>query len=576
MNTAGYITVKEVLYRNYIEVTPDIMVSEGRLLAAENKSALVVRDKKQLTGVVSYKRLFKEGTDPDAKITEIMRTDFSILERENLDDDFLIYLRELRYHPLIAIDENNNVLGLLYFDILFTELASRLEIVQSRLDAVLDTVSEAICIIDEKDVVSHWNYRAEALYNIKAADIIGHNIEEYFSNLMVTKVIKEHEGVRSVYHQPCKGTHVLISANPVKIGERIAGGVSAERDITEVVQLNKKLHHASNQVQELQSEISRITGNANPFARIKGHHHKLTELISMAKRVAKTNASVLIRGESGTGKELFARAIHEASNRADQPFIVVNCAAIPPTLFESEVFGYEGGAFTGANRQGKTGVFENANGGTLFLDEVAELSPDLQVKLLRVLQEQVFYRVGGSTPINVDVRIVAATHRNLEDMLNKELFREDLYYRLNVVTLEVPPLRERREDIPELVYQFTREYSQLYNKHISRLEPEVMAVMLAYPWPGNVREMKNVIERMVILAEDDVIDSSCIPNALKNHGKQQLPYQSGLVSVTEQTERELIQRTLEQTNGNRSQAARMLGIPRSTLYYKMHQLGLMD
>ncbi len=576
MKQAEYITVREVLYRNYIEVSPDTMISEGRLLAAEKSSFLTVVDRGKLVGLVSYKRLFKEGPDPDAKVSEIMRTDFSILEKENLDDNILTYLGELRYHPLVAVGDKNEVLGILYFDILYTELATRLKIVQSRLDTVLNTVDEAICIIDDQDIVTNWNYRAEALYDIKAEEIVGNNIEEYFSNLMLTKVIKNREGVRSVYHQPCEGTHVLISANPVKIGNRTFGGVSVERDITEVVQLNKKLNHASNQVHELQSEINRITGGTNPFARIKGQHRKLKELIKMAKRVANTNASVLIRGESGTGKELFARAIHEASNRAGKPFIVVNCAAIPPTLFESEIFGYEGGAFTGASRQGKAGVFENANGGTLFLDEVAELSPDLQVKLLRVLQEQTFYRVGGSKPIKVDVRIIAATHRNLEDMLEKGLFREDLYYRLNVVSLEVPPLRERREDIPELVYQFTQEYCELYKKQITKLEPEVMAVLLAYPWPGNVREMKNVIERMVILAEGDVIDSGCIPNALKQHGKQSQSGQLGLVSVTEQTERELIQRTLEQTNGNRSQAAKMLGIPRSTLYYKMHQLGLMD
>ncbi|MBM7854723.1 PAS domain S-box-containing protein [Desulfohalotomaculum tongense] len=574
MNQYGLLTVEEMLDGNFVEVAPNITVSEGRIAAAKNQSALMVVKNNQLVGIVLYNKLFKTEFDPDTSISEVMRTDFTILEHDSLADDIMTYLPELRYHPLVVMGENNTILGLLVFDGLFARLAWQLKVTQARLEAVLNTVDEAVCIIDENDTVVNWNPRAETLYNIKAGNILNHNIEEYFSNLMVTKVIKEHQGVRSVYHQPCRDTHVLISASPVKIGGQVVGGVSVERDITEVVQLNKELNHASSQVKELRSEINRITGGRNPFARIKGHHHKLSELINMAKKVARTSAAVLIRGESGTGKELFARAIHDASDRADKPFVVVNCAAIPPTLFESEVFGYEGGAFTGADRRGKAGYFENANGGTLFLDEVAELPPDLQVKLLRVLQDKKFYRVGGSTPIEVDVRIIAATHRNLEEMLSKELFREDLYYRLNVVTLEVPPLRERRDDIPELVYQFTQEYSQLYGKHISRLEPEVMALLLAYPWPGNVREMKNVIERMVILAEDDVITEECVPAALKQQGKHQLPYQSGLVSVTEQTERELILRTLEQTNGNRSQAARMLGIPRSTLYYKMHQLGL--
>jgi transcriptional regulator with PAS, ATPase and Fis domain len=249
---------------------------------------------------------------------------------------------------------------------------------------------------------------------------------------------------------------------------------------------------------------------------------------------------------------------------------------IPPSLFESEIFGYESGAFTGADKRGKMGIFELTDNGTLFMDEIGELPLDMQVKLLRVLQDGIFFRVGGSTPIKVDVRIIAATNRSLEDMMANGTFREDLYYRLNVVSLEIPPLRERREDIPELVYLFLQEFSQLYSKHITKLEPGVMATFLAYAWPGNIRQLKNVIERMVILTEGDTVPETAIPDTLKVNSRQdQISSTVGLASVTEQTERELIIRTLKQVNGNRSEAARMLGIPRSTLYYKMHQLGIM-
>ncbi|SFG72929.1 PAS domain S-box-containing protein [Desulfotomaculum arcticum] len=579
MSQTAFLTVADMLCRNFIEAAPAISVGEGRAITEKKPTTrpfvLIAVHNKQIVGVVRHHKLFNAGIDPDASISEVMDKNFLILDKKSLKQDILNYVEELRAQALIVIDEKNKVLGVLYFDLLFAGLLERYKITRARLEAVLDTVEEAITIINDQDVVTHWNHRAEALYDISAEKIVGNNIEKYFSNLMVTKVFKERTGVRAMYHQPCADTHVLISANPVKIGDQVVGGVSSERDITEVVELSQKLNQASSQVHKLKKEIKRITGGHKPFARIKGHHYKLKELVSIAKKVAVTHAAVLIRGESGTGKELFARAIHEASGRADKPFVVVNCAAIPPTLFESEVFGYEAGAFTGASRHGKPGFFENANGGTLFLDEVAELPTGLQVKLLRVLQDQVFRRVGGSAPIKVDVRIVAATNRNLEEMLVNELFREDLYYRLNVVSLEVPPLRERREDIPELVYQFIQEYSQLYRKRITRLDPEAMAVLLAYPWPGNVREMKNSIERMVIMADGEVITGECIPAALKQNIKHKLPYQAGLVSVTEQTEREIISRTLQQTNGNRSQAARMLGIPRSTLYYKMHQLGLM-
>ncbi|WP_034630722.1 sigma-54-dependent Fis family transcriptional regulator [Desulfotruncus alcoholivorax] len=579
MSQTGFLTVADMLCRNFVEVAPDISAGQGRVILEKKQvtgpSFLVIVKKKEIVGVIDRQKLFNVDIDPNASISEIMSKDFLIIDKKSLKEDIFTYMNDLRVYSLIAIDEKNKVLGILLLDVLLAELIDRYRITHARLEAVLNTVEEAITIINDQDVVTHWNHRAEALYDISAEKIVGNNIGEYFSNLMVTKVFKERQGVRAMYHQPCAGTHVLISANPVKVGDQVVGGVSSERDITEVVELNQKLSQASSQVHKLQKEIKRITGGHNPFARIKGHHHKLKELISIAKKVAVTHAAVLIRGESGTGKELFARAIHEASNRADKPFVVVNCAAIPPTLFESEVFGYEAGAFTGASRHGKAGFFENANGGTLFLDEVAELPTGLQVKLLRVLQDQVFRRVGGAAPIRVDVRIVAATNRNLEEMLTNGLFREDLYYRLNVVSLEVPPLRERREDIPELVYQFIREYSQLYGKRITRLDPEAMAALLAYPWPGNVREMKNSIERMVIMADGEVITAECIPAALKQSSKHKLPYQAGLVSVTEQTERDIISRALKQTNGNRSQAARMLGIPRSTLYYKMHQLGLM-
>ncbi|MFZ5754447.1 MAG: sigma-54 interaction domain-containing protein [Bacillota bacterium] len=575
MVKAGSLTVEEALHRNIVKVGPACTVREGRSLVKNDGRVLLVMDQQQVWGVVFPEKLFEQNLDPEEYLEKIMFRSIALLPREALKQQVLSYLKSLCSQALVVMGQKNEILGILDIQLLYQELLGRLAVVQARLGAVLETIDDAICIIDDRDVVVDWNQRAEELYNIPREKIIGHNIEEFFTNLMVTRIVKDYKAVRAVPHQPCKGTHVLINASPIKSGHQIIGAVSAERDITEIVKLNQKLNHASSQVQELQDQLTRIAAGRNPFALIKGHNRRLMELINMAKKVAGTSAVVLIRGESGTGKELFARAIHEASPRADKPFVGVNCAAIPASLFESEVFGYEAGAFTGANKRGKTGVFESANGGTLFLDEVAELPLDLQVKLLRVLQNQMFYRVGGSTPVKIDVRFITATHRNLEEMLHKGQFREDLYYRLNVVTLEVPPLRERREDIPELVYQFIQEYSRVYDKEITKIEPEVMSFLLTYAWPGNVRELKNAIERMVILTEGNVITEEFIPPALrKQSGGRVLSSPVGLVSVTEQTERELIERTLKQTNGNRSQAARMLGIPRSTLYYKMHQLGI--
>ncbi|GAB6181047.1 sigma 54-interacting transcriptional regulator [Desulfotomaculum defluvii] len=572
----GFLTVKEMLYKDLLPVTPDETIGEIREKGVPNRPIVLVTDDARLVGIMLWKDAINLNLEPNIPVKQVMKRDFSVLDEEDLDREILAFLPELRYHALVCRNHKKEILGVLSYDQVFNDLALRVCETEARINAVVETVDEAICIVDKNDIVTTWNSRAEELYGIKAKDIIGKPVHKYFTNLVVTRVNKEWQEIRSLHHQPVKGTHVLINATPVRLGPKVIGGVTAERDVTEIVQLNQKLNQASFRVQRLEKEINKFSADRNPFAGIKGHHKKLVDLVNVARKAAFTNAVVLLRGESGTGKELFAKAIHEASSRADKNFSVINCAAIPPSLFESEMFGYEGGAFTGADRKGKTGVFETANGGTLFMDEIGELPLDMQVKLLRVLQDGVFFRVGGSIPIKVDVRIIAATNRLLEDMMSKGTFREDLYYRLNVVSLEIPPLRERREDIPELVYLFLQEFSQLYNKQISKLDPGVMATFLAYSWPGNIRQLKNVVERMVILTEGDTVPEDSIPEALKTNSRQdQATAATGLASVTEQTERELIIRTLKQVNGNRSEAARMLGIPRSTLYYKMHQLGIM-
>lgn len=572
----GFLTVKEMLYKELLPVTPDETIGQIREKGIPRRPIVLVKDGDKLVGILLWKDAINRKLETNLQVKQVMRRDFSTLDEEDLEREILAFLPELRYHALVCRDNNREILGVLSYDQVFHDLALRVCETEARINAVVETVDEAICIVDQDDIVTTWNSRAEELYAIKAQDIIGKPVHSFFTNLVVTRVNKEWQEIRSLPHQPVEGTHVLINATPVRLGPKVIGGVTVERDITEIVQLNNKLSQASSQVQRLEKEIDKFATDRNPFATIKGHHKRLIDLINVARKAALTSAVVLLRGESGTGKELFAKAIHEASHRTDKKFCVINCAAIPPSLFESEMFGYESGAFTGADKKGKIGVFETANGGTLFLDEIGELPLDMQVKLLRVLQDGVFFRVGGSTPIKVDVRIIAATNRLLEEMLAKGTFREDLYYRLNVVFLEIPPLRERREDIPELVYLFLQEFSQLYNKQISKLEPGVMATFLAYSWPGNIRQLKNVIERMVILTEGDTVSENSLPDSLKTSTRQdQATATTGLASVTEQTERELIIRTLKQVNGNRSEAARMLGIPRSTLYYKMHQLGIM-
>lgn len=460
----------------------------------------------------------------------------------------------------------------------YEQLSKLYQLQQARLEALLDTVNEAVCIIDEADKVVVWNHHSETLYGIAVDEIINQPIERFFSNLMLTKVMKERRTVYEQYHTPCPDTHVLINARPVKLAGQVIGGVCAERDITEVVQLNQKLTQTHEEVQSLKQEIDKIHSQSDSFSAIYGHSTAIREAISIARRIAGTTVPVLLRGESGTGKELFARAIHDASQFYG-PFIAINCGAISPNLFESELFGYQPGAFTGADRKGKIGLLEQANGGTLLLDELGDMPKDMQVKLLRVLQDKSFYRVGGNKAIHIEVRIIAATHRNLEEMIKNGEFREDLYYRLNVVAVSLPSLRERLDDIPELVHKGIQHYGTVHNKNISKVNPALMAAFIQYPWPGNIRELFNVLERLIILADSDQLGVDNLPAnfcKLLYHMEtlDACAVEGGLLARTISMEKEVIGKVLEEHHFNKSAAAKQLGIPRSTLYYKMQKLGL--
>ena len=301
---------------------------------------------------------------------------------------------------------------------------------------------------------------------------------------------------------------------------------------------------------------------------IIGKSKKIQEVFTLIRRVAQSNCNVLIRGESGTGKELVARAIHYNSSRKDKPFVPVNCAALPQDLLESELFGYERGAFTGATSQ-KPGKFEISSGGTIFLDEVADMSLSMQAKILRVIQERVFERVGGTKSIKVDIRIIAATNKDLEKAVKNNSFRDDLYYRLNVVSIYIPPLRERREDIPLLANFFLKKYAKENKKQINGFSPEAMDSLMRYDWPGNVRELENIIEGAVVLGRSNLI----LREDLFLTSSQEVSSEEASFPLMEQ-EKRLIKRILNKTGGNQTKAAKLLGIHRNTLRRKIKKYNL--
>jgi len=339
-----------------------------------------------------------------------------------------------------------------------------------------------------------------------------------------------------------------------------------------VIHKELDVHNLREENRSLREALGKRYSHPNIIARSV----KMQEVLATVDRVAPTNSTVLLGGESGVGKDLIARAIHEKSRRASGPFIKINSTAIPENLLESELFGYEKGAFTGANAS-KPGKFELADKGTLFLDEIGDVPAVTQVKLLRVLQEREFERLGGTRTIKVDVRLIAATNRDLREALEQGTFREDLYYRLNVVPIDIAPLRQRKEDIPDLVNLFISRFAGDSGKPVESITPEAMQILVNYHWPGNVRELQNIIERACALAKDTVLKVDDIhldvrPARITNGASNFLP--EGM--TLEQWEDEMIRESLRRANGNKSQAARLLGLSRNALRYRLSKIGIAD
>jgi nitrogen regulation protein NR(I) len=403
---------------------------------------------------------------------------------------------------------------------------------------------------------------------------------------LLRRVVEEHEGL-PVIILTAHGT-VDTAVEALKLGA--FDYVTKPFDRKEMRQIVAKAVR-TRELAQVDASVDR--DSATGRYSIIGRSQPMRQVFEILDRVADTPSTVLITGESGTGKELVARALHENSSRKDQPYIRVNCAAIPPGLIESELFGYEKGAFTGAETA-KPGRFELAHTGTLFLDEIGEISLEMQVKLLRVLQEGEFERVGGITTTKVDVRLVTATNQDLRKRISEGLFREDLFYRLNVVKIQLPALRERPGDIELLVEHFLKKYNARLNKKVQAITPEALLVLQQHPWPGNIRELENVIERCVLFCDTDDVEPADLPPDLIGPGPSEPPIrrtgelplpaddsdQGGLKgqikAATANLERQLIHRALDQTNRNVTRAARLLKISRKSLQTKMKELGLRE
>lgn len=428
--------------------------------------------------------------------------------------------------------------------------------------AVLDAAGEGIIAVDREARITSFNPAAEKILKLTSQEALGQNIADLLSSdipIIKTAVTgEEYSNEEMTINIGDTKSHYITSGRPILDEEgHPVGAVACLQDMESVMEL---VH--------LLTAQPMIT-----FDEIIGESESINRVKDMARIVAKSDSTVLIRGDSGTGKELFARSIHMASPRYDKPFVPVNCAALPDTLLESELFGYEEGTFTGARKGGKQGLFKYADKGTIFLDEIGELSTHLQVKLLRVLQEWKIRKIGGDEELPIDVRVIAATNRDLEDLMREGRFREDLYYRLNVFPLWIPPLRDRMEDIPILADNFIRKLAHKMNKSVKGLTPEAQEKLMAYDWPGNIRELSNVIERGMNLCHDVIEPEHIIlkqeelrdPIVIDREDETE---QRKLKEVVAQAEKVAIKNALNKHKSIR-QAARALGVTHVTILNKM-------
>ncbi|HHW01801.1 MAG TPA: sigma 54-interacting transcriptional regulator [Thermoanaerobacterales bacterium] len=445
----------------------------------------------------------------------------------------------------------------------------RLEKMISAIEIILKHVHEGIVIANREGRVVYVNEANERITGLDNRKILGKYVKDVVPDSSLIKVIetgKEMLGNRT----RVRDKYVISNIVPIYDGDEIIGSISVFLDITEVEDLNIRLKKAQEQIADLSQQLSNYTGDGEFVA---GKSAIMKKIMYLARKAAGVNSNVLITGESGTGKEVIARFIHKSGSRRDKPFVAVNCGAIPETLLESELFGYEPGAFTGAGSRGKAGIFEQAEGGTIFLDEIGDMPLSLQVKLLRVLQDREILRLGGTRKIRLDVRVMSATNKPLEKMVAEKAFRGDLYYRLNVIQINLPPLRERKEDIPLYVRFVMNKLSKQIGLATPRISPKTMKTLMEYDFPGNIRELENILEKSMIMDEDGIIDVNDLPELVKGYTGI-----DGLCIDTRQNwptlkevEKTLLEKTLS-AFPNKTKAAEMLGISRATLYRKMKEI----
>ena len=516
------------------------------------------------------------------KLSDIMSPHFEKSLGKYLNEETLVSLLSiedinLKDEYTYIINQNNDIVGNIKNEFLIFLIEKFKNI---KFFNILDNIEEAVIIIDTTGRIFYTNSRYSQILNIPQRKIIGKYIQNIEQDTELIKVLKTKKAVskEKTYIKSLK-KYVSIRLFPLFNNGSFEGAFSIFKDITEITQLNDEVKRISDVAEGFSNQIKEQQELKN--SDFIGDTPEFSNLISKALSVAKTDAVVLIRGENGSGKEILTNFIYKNSLRNNKPFITVNCAAIPENLIESELFGYEDGSFTGAKKGGKLGKFQLAEGGTIFLDEIGDTPLSMQAKLLRVLQEGEIEKIGSSKNIAINVRIIAATNQNLEELIEKKLFRRDLYYRLNVITLDIPPLRNRKHDIILLSNFFLSKFNKKYGKSLI-FSSDVYNYFYNYKWPGNIRELKNAIEYAVILCNSSTILLTDIPASIQEKENIQnlttnnhfIKNYTSLKDAVTQYEHDIFIDALNKCNNNRSKAIELLKLSRRTFYRKLKELGL--
>lgn len=584
-----------MVFQYSLSLRPNNTITDAKkLFSKTNYSSLpVTNNDNKLIGVIKLKDIIHINFDKQELLSYITQ-DYLKIKSPIFSESILeiCCTNCEQYSELFLIDENGKILDIINMlsfvahnipsNRIVNELQFLMQIASptSLARCILDDLNDSVIIVDKDSVILYANQAYGRILGVDYKKIIGRPLSKIEPTAKLIEVAKNGNPVNGeILYVKSIGKTLVVNITPIRFQDNLVAAIAIASDITKITKIANDLDKMNLVNKLLTKEINSNIKLPEPFRNIIGSSLDLRKQLGLAAEIAPVDVPVLILGESGTGKELVAKAIHETSSRKSGPFVSINCAAIPDNLFESELFGYEKGAFTGAKTEGKIGKVEKADGGTLFLDEIGDMPLPMQAKILRFLQEKEFNKVGGIRSKTIDFRLITATNKKLHIMVENREFREDLFFRINTFIINLPPLRGRKIDIYNLLEYYKKSFEDRYEKSHLDFSSECLKILLDYPWPGNIRELKNIVEHVVVIA-NRTINIDDLPDYIREHFRENCPKENNIV-ISKPTDnhdqeywKKAILDALAKTNNNKTEAMNILGISRRTFYKKMKELNI--